>query len=186
MLFNSNLCLCFCIKEYDGDMRVDYKELMERLGVGHILSAYETRPWFMYDEESKTSCSAEVRIGPGTQDVEAEIQFLHEDPELSDKDPVEQILLMRILPMRDNLWTPKLLLIRGVDYVNKVHDWESRGCNFFKSCIAAIQMNELPDIEEILETELDDEDSESGRRRKGRIGKKSPSVNTKALMGMKR
>lgn len=167
-------------------MRVEYKELMERLGVGHILSAYETRPWFLYDEEKMISCSAEVRVGPGTQDVEAEIQFLHEDPDQTEKDPVEQILLMRVMPMRDNLWTPKLLTIRGVDYINKVHDWEGRGCNFFKACIAAIQMGELPDIEEILEEELDEDDSESGRRKKGRIGKKSPTVKTQALLGMKR
>lgn len=167
-------------------MRVEYKELMERLGVGHILSAYETRPWFIYDEETQTSCSAEVRVGPGTSDVEAEIQFLHENPEESNKDPVEQILLMRIMPMRDNLWTPKLLVIRGQSYENKVHDWEGRGCNFFRAVIAAIQMGDFPDIEEILEEELDEDDGNGGRRKKGRIGKKAPSVKTQALLGMKR
>lgn len=159
---------------------------MERLGVGHILSAYETRPWFLYDEEQMISCSAEVRIGPGMQDVEAEIQFLHENPE-TEKDPVEQILLMRILPMRDNLWTPKFLIVRGVDYVNKVHDWEARGCNFFKACIAVIQMGELPNIDELLEEELDDEGSESGgRRKRSKVGKKAPTMNSQAVLGMKR
>lgn len=167
-------------------MRVDYKELMEKLGVGHILSAYETRPWFMYDEATQISCCAEVRVGPGTSDVEAEIQFLHENPEISGKDPVEQIMLMRILPMRDELWSPKMLIVRGVDYENKVNDWEGRGCNFFKACIAAIQMGELPDIEELLEEELGDDDSDAGRRKRGRVGKKSPGINQQALLGMKR
>lgn len=60
-------------------MRVEYSELMELLGVGHILSAYETRPWFLHDSEKNIMCSAEVRIGPGTYDVEAEIQFLYDE-----------------------------------------------------------------------------------------------------------
>lgn len=164
-------------------MRVEYKELMEQLGVGHILSAYETRPWFLYDEEKNISCSAEVRAGPGCADIEAEIQFLHDD---EGSDPVEQIMLLRALPLRDGMWSPKVLFVRGEDYVNKVYDWEGRGCNFFRACIAALQMGELPDIDELLEEELGDDDSgKGGRRRRGKIGKKSPSINAANLLGMK-
>lgn len=46
-----------------------------------MLHPYETQPWMMYDEEQGITCSAEVRIGPGAQDLEAEIQFLYDDAE---------------------------------------------------------------------------------------------------------
>lgn len=93
-------------------MRVELKELMEKLGVDYILSAYETRPWFLYDAEKGITCSAEVRMGPGEEDVQAEIQFLHDEKEgeedkgsgssggLSSHGRLQQILHMRVILTR--------------------------------------------------------------------------------------
>lgn len=173
-------------------MRVEYKEVMDRLGVGYILAPYETRPWFLYDAERGISCSAEVRIGPETSDVEAEIQFLYDDREsVSEEDEerptgTQQILLIRVLPFRDNLWTPKLMFLRGENFVNKIYDWEGKGCDFFRSCIAAVQMGELPDIEALIDEELSEGGSGGRGGRKGRVGKKAPSIKPAALLGMKR
>jgi hypothetical protein len=60
-------------------MRWDYKDLMEKLGVDRELMAYETQPWMFYDEDRQITCSAEVRVGPGMSDIEAEVQFLMDD-----------------------------------------------------------------------------------------------------------
>ena len=171
-------------------MRVSYKELMEKVGVGEQLSAYETRPWFLYDAEQKITCSAEVRVGPGAEDVELEIQFLHDEPdgryedEETYADP-DQIMFMRFIPNNDTSWSEKFLLIKGETY-HDIFDWGGRGCEFFTACIGALQMGELPDIDELIETILTDSKS-GGRGRRGRVGKKGFKMEQKPppMGGMK-
>ena len=169
-------------------MRVPYKELMDKLAVGYLLSAYETKPWFVYDSERGISCSAEVRIGPGTEDVEADIQFLYDETdgryvEERDYGGPEQVMLMRCMPHKDNLWSPQLLMVKGETYVNKVHKWEEKGCAFFSACIEAIQMGEIPDIEALMDQELEDDRWGGGRGKRGKVGKKAPEINANALLG---
>ncbi len=179
-------------------MRVELKELLEKLGVDYILSAYETRPWFLYDAEQGITCSAEVRMGRGEEDLQAEIQFLHDETDEDEEEGegstdatsyrhsgLQQILLMRFIPGREDMWVAMFLSIKGESYVNKVYDWEGKGCNFFRACIEAIQMNELPDVEKLIDTEMVDQGRFGGGRR-GRVGKKSPKVKPGQLLGMKK
>ncbi len=155
-------------------MRIKYKELMEKLGTGHELSPYETRPWFLQDEEKGVTCSAEVRVGPGMEDVELEIQFLHDGSNSGDDDDYsepEQIMMMRFLPTKDQLWSESVMFVKGEDYANKIYNWGERGCEFFCLCIGALQMGEIPDIDELIKEHLTDNKS-GGRGRRGRVGKK--------------
>ncbi len=219
-------------------MRVELKKLMETLGVGHVLSPYETYPWYLYDSVKGVTCSAEVRMGPGGEDVEAEIQLLYDEGRAPEppvpgaqapipEKPAErkysdsyddylspssrgetktgstdtagsggnagggggmlsggpvQIMRMRVLPT-DGQWTPKELRIKGEDYKNKIHDWETKGCNFFRACIEALQMSVMPNIDELIEKELDDDDGFGGGRR-GRIGRKAPKIKPAQLLGL--
>ncbi len=163
-------------------MRVDMKTLMSELGVGRPMHAYETHPWLYYSEEDEITCAAEVRVGPGSSVIEAEIQFLYDDPEKLDKTNPEQIMLMRIMPVKGGQWQPEKMWIKGEDYVNKVGGWDKKGCAFFKACVQAIVMGDLPDIDELIESELPDD---TGRGGSGRIGRKSPKANTSAMLGIK-
>lgn len=168
-------------------MRIALKLLMEKLGVGRVLSPYETHPWFYYDAEKGFTCSAEVRMGPRGDDVEAEIQILKDDPEEDDlTGGREQILHLRAEPVVTNEWTTKNLRVRGEDYNNRVHGWEEKGCNFFRACVEALQMGEMPDIDALLEKELGDDDSFGGGKKSGRVGRKSPKIKPGALLGMKK
>lgn len=171
-------------------MRMSYEELMEKLGTGHVLSPYETRPWFHYEQPQGISCSAEVRVGPGAEDVEAEIQFLHDesdaryDDEENFGDP-DQIMFMRFMPSKDHVWTTTIMRVKGEDYAGKIHNWGERGAEFFCLFIGALQMNELPDIDEMIEEHLTDK-TRGGRGRRGRVGKKGFKVDQKPVgMGMK-
>ncbi len=191
-------------------MRIALDKLMERLGVDRVLSPYETQPWFLYEENQGITCSAEVRMGPGAADLETEIQFLYdnppeEEPEEEDsgaqdggedegmpKPPKiriingrEQVMIMRVLPSVDGTWSSISLFVRGEDFKNKFHEWDLKGCDFFRSAIEAIQMGELPNIEQLIESQLSDPDDWGGGRR-GRVGRKSPKVKPGALMGMKK
>ncbi|GJL85561.1 MAG: hypothetical protein DHS20C02_13360 [Micavibrio sp.] len=177
-------------------MRITLDKLLEKLGVDHVLSPYETQPWVHYDTEKGITCSAEVRMGPGSEDVEAEIQFLHDEKENNEdeegKDDEgsksggrEQIMHMRALPVTADQWSPTTLRVKDKDYVNEVYDWEDKGCNFFRACIEAVSMGVLPDIDELIEKELGEDDSWGGGR-KGKIGRKSPTVKPGQLLGMKK
>ena len=200
-------------------MCLELKKFLEKLGVNHVLSPYETQPWFHYDASRGLTCSAEVRMGPSGDDIEAEIQFLYDEgmePPPEVKKPVtkttdesgdssssssssgsgsnsgnggiivggpRQIMRMRALPT-DNLWTPKELSIKGENFVNKIHDWEGKCCNFFRACVEALQMGVIPNIDELIEKEMDDDDGFGGKR--GRIGRKAPKIKPAQLLGMKK
>lgn len=170
-------------------MRVELKKLMENLGVSYILSPYETQPWFHYDSEKATTCSAEVRMSSGGDNVEAEIQFLKEDTDedengdSSSSSGTEQILFMRAEPSSSTEWSPKQLTVKGKNYSAELGGWEEKGCDFFRACIESIQMGELPDIDELIEQHLSDS-SLYGSGGRGRIGRKSPKIKPGQLMGM--
>ena len=172
-------------------MRVDLAKLMEKLGVGHVLAPYETQPWLFYNPERGITGSAEVRMGPSGDEVEAELQFLYDegiqqppsDPPRAPGMP-EQIMRLRATPIVTGEWSPINLWVKGEDYVNKIYDWEEKGCNFFKACAQALQSGEIPNVEELIEKELDDDGSGGGGR--GRIGHKAPKIKPAQLLGMKK
>jgi len=214
-------------------MRIPLQKLSEQLGLERALHPYETQPWVHYDEDLGITCSAEVRMGPSGEELEAEIQFLYDNPEdhneegegegdgnggapppvarpgtsFSDSldraeedakmqrlmpktkppriiDGREQVMIARMSPVVDALWGMDYLTIRGEDFINKIHNWEEQGCEFFNSCIAALQMGELPDIEDLVEDKF--KDDKWGGGKSGRVGRKSPKIKPGQLMGMKK
>jgi hypothetical protein len=195
-------------------MRLPLDKFLEKLNVGHTLSPYETQPWFHYAEDVGITCSAEVRMGPTGDDLEAEIQFLYDeipadlnertlkgpekkegddDDDSDDRPPKyggmlsggrQQILWMQAKPVVHE-WSIKLLRIKGKDYVNAFGDWEQKACSFFTACTQALMMGELPDIDALIEEHMKDDDFWGGGRR-GRAGKKAPSIKPGQLMGMKK
>lgn len=208
-------------------MRVELKKLLETLGIGHVLSPYETYPWVHYDSVKGMTCSAEVRMGPGGDDIEAEVQIMYDEGRAPEPPPPTtttpppskyaaddvygesssssssstttssssgggggmlfaggpiQIMRMRAIPT-EGLWEPKELRVKGEDYRNKFHGWEEKSCNFFRACVEAMQMNTMPNIDELLEKELSDDDDWSGGKR-GRIGRKAPKIKPGQLLGL--
>ncbi|MEZ5814593.1 MAG: hypothetical protein R3E13_07760 [Alphaproteobacteria bacterium] len=180
-------------------MRLELVKLLEKLGVSRKLSPYETNPWFLYDEEKALTCSAEVRMGPTSEDIEAEIQILHDEKDDESESTGEggdtagtilpggreQILQMRCEPVTDNKWTVKHLNIKGTNYENEFHEWEEKGCEFFLSCVEALQMGQLPDFDTLAEDKMKD-DSMWGGGSRGRVGRKSPKIKPASLLGMKK
>lgn len=216
-------------------MREPLKAILEKLGVDWEMGPYETQPWLCYDGEREITCSAEVRMGPGALDLEAEVQFLYDNPEdmpeydddeeeegssssggappansrasfaefleqsegsnytppptqskpkTCSKTGIEQLFIFRAIPDSEGNWDATSLTVRGQSYVNEVSDWGDKGCAVFLQCIEAINREELPDIDDIVEKEIKDDFYGSGRR--GRVGRKSPKANPAALMGMKK
>lgn len=165
-------------------MRLPLEDWLKKMGVLKILAPYETQPWVFYCEDKGITCSAEVRMGPGSKDLEAEVQFMHDVPPPELKTPIEQILRFRVEPMAEDQWAFKYSVIKGEDYTNEFHDWEGKSCGLFQAIIQSISMGELPDIDALIAQYMVDDTAKS-RGKKGKIGRKSPGVNQKALLGVK-
>ncbi len=163
-------------------MRADIKELMDKLGVGYILSPYATCPWSAYDPAKGITAQAEVRMNNEGDEVEAEIQFIYDNPEAG-KPPVEQISWIFCKPVITAKWSPTVFRVRGKDETIELYDWETKACNFFRACVQDIKMGNVPDIDDIAAKELGGDERFRDARRGG--GSKAPKIRPQALLGMK-
>jgi hypothetical protein len=163
-------------------MRADLNELMDKLGVGYILSPYETCPWSAHDPESGVTASAEVRMDNEGREIEAELQFLYDDPEPG-KPPMEQMIWIFAKPVVQAKWSPLMLRIKGQDEPSDVYEWEAKGCNLFNAAVQEIKMGNVPDIDDLIEREMGGDERFRDSRRGG--GSKAPKIKPQALLGLK-
>lgn len=163
-------------------MKIELKELMDKLGVGYVMSRYETCPWSAYDPIKGITAMAEVRMNNDGDEVEAEIQFLYDNPE-DGKPAMEHMAWIFCKPIVRDLWSATIFKIRGKDESEDLYDWEIKCCNFFRACIQEIKMGNVPDIDEIAEQELGGNERFRDGRQGG--GSKAPKIKPQALLGMK-
>ena len=163
-------------------LRVTINELMEKLGVGHVLSPYETAPWAATDLMTGQTMSAEVRMSPDNDEVECEIQLLTDNPEPG-KSAVEHLLWMQMTPFVQTSWTVKNLRVRNEVWNNKVYDWEEKSCNLFRACVSELAQGNVPNFDELLEREVTSKER-FGDQRGGGAGK-SPKIRPGQLLNMK-
>ncbi|HEY8964566.1 MAG TPA: hypothetical protein VIN59_08920 [Alphaproteobacteria bacterium] len=162
-------------------MKLSLRELMDRLGVGRVLHAYETNPWFYYDAEEGITASAEVRMNGDGDEVEAELQFMYDTPPAG-KGPVEQIVWLKVKPQLrlENMWATSDLWVKKENYANKMYGWEEKGCNFFRACVRELKAERLPDIDLLISRELNTREVFGGGSGEG--SNKSPQIKTNALL----
>lgn len=162
-------------------MKLSLRELMDRLGVGRALGSYETQPWIHVDASEGITASAEVRMNGDGDEVEAELQFMYDNPPAG-KAPCEQIVWLKIKPMQrlENMWATTDLWVRKENHANKVYGWEEKGCNFFRACVREIKAERLPDIELLISRELSSREVFGGGAGEG--SNKSPQIKTNQLL----
>lgn len=163
-------------------MRVELKTLLDNLGVTGMLAAYETAPWSVYDEEKEATCNAEVRMNQDADEIEAELQIINDVPSET-KPPIEQVFWMFAKPAHEGKWDIFRMKIKGEEFSNTTHAWDEKGCGFFKACVQELKLGNFPDIDEILEKELNDKERYGGNRRGG--GGKAPKIKPQQLLGLK-
>jgi len=163
-------------------MRVTLKELLDKLGVGYILSAYETCPWSAYDDEQGLSCSAEVRMDCDGEELEAELQLMRDDPKDGEK-PIEQIYWMMAKVAVGGKWDVKIAKVKDENKAEEIHNWAEKTVNFFDACVQELKMGKIPDFEELIKKEIHTKEKFGDKAGGG--GNKSPKIKPQALMGMK-
>ena len=161
-------------------MRVTLKELMDALGVGYELSAYETCPWSVYSSEKALTCSAEVRMNHDADEIEAEIQIMHDTPPADGNMIVRKFYAM-FKPSNDQKWEAKTVAVLDKDGEG-IYDYATKACAFFNACIQELKMDKIPDFEEIYEREITSKERFAGGRGGG---SKSPKVKPGQLLNMK-
>lgn len=163
-------------------MRVALKELLDKMGVGYILSAYETCPWSAYEDENGVTCSAEVRMDGSGEEIEAEMQIMRDNPE-EDESPVEQVFWLLAKPAVSDQWDVKDVKIRGEGNTDDSYAFEEKAVNFFHACVQELKMGKVPDIDALLAREMKNNERYGGNSQGG--GNKSPKIKPQALLGMK-
>lgn len=164
-------------------MAMALKKFMDRMGVMHILHAYETCPWAYYDEDDKITADAAVAMNADADELTAELMFIHDEPE-SGKHPVEMLFAITLIPHKDEDWKLTTLKIRGEDKKSETYDVENNSCDVFRECKAAIARQEIPDFDAILRKELNK--GGSGNRKGGGGGKRNPNIRPEQMPGMSR
>ena len=167
---------------YNEIMRVPLKELMDKLGVGYILSAYETCPWSAYEEERDLTCSAEVRMNNDGDEIEAEMQFVRGNPQ-GDEKPFEQVFWLLARPSTQDKWDVAEVKIKGESIKGTTYNAEEKGCGFFNACVQELKMNVIPDIDAILEREMKSNEKYGGGATGG--SKKAPKIKPQNMYDMK-
>lgn len=163
-------------------MRVELRELMDKLGVGYIMSAYETCPWSVYDGEKKMTCSAEVRMNSDGDEMEAELQMMRDKPTAGEH-PVEQVLYLIAKPTVGTQWDVTGVKIRGDGNKDEMYAFEEKAVDFFHACVQELKMDKVPDIDALIAQYIKDNERYGGSGRGG--GNKSPKIKPQALLGMK-
>lgn len=164
-------------------MQVSLKDLMDKMGVGRELGPYETQPWSCYDGDKGITCSAEVRMGPDGNEIEAEAQMMYDTPP-EGKAPMEQVCHIHALPAKDGQWGVTALRIRGEPFGEGIYDWESKCCDFFSALVQNLIMDEIPDIDELIDDAF--HNNESFHDQDGGGGGKSPKIRPSQLLDIKK
>ena len=164
-------------------MQAILKELLDKLGVSYQLGPYETCPWSCFEEDKGRSCSAEVRMNPDGDELEAEIQILKDDP-VEGVPLMEPIFFLRASPGNTEKWTIRMVMLKGEPIDDKIVRWQEKSCNFFRAVVQEIMMDQFPDIDALIEKEI--HSKERGSDQYGGGGGKSPKVRGAQLMGAKK
>jgi hypothetical protein len=168
-------------------MRVTLQELMEKLGVPHTLTAYETWPFAATDIVTNKTMNAEVRMNPDGDEMEAEIQLVEDDDNemgSSDSAGIQQLCWILASPFKDDIWSVKALRIKNENWVGKVYGWEEKCCNLFRVISLELSKGILPDFDEVVDKEMREKER-FGDSRGGGAGK-SPKIRPAQLLNLKK
>ncbi|MFA7277172.1 MAG: hypothetical protein WC043_10270 [Pseudobdellovibrionaceae bacterium] len=164
-------------------MRIPLPEFLQKLGVSIELSPYETFPWSCSDAMTGKTCSAEVRMNPDGDELEAEIQIILDQPEPG-QPAVQQMVWFKGIKAVQDKWDMTQLRIKREDWVNKVYAWDEKACNLFRACVVEIEQGRIPDFDALIEREMHDKEKSGGYRGAG--GGKSPKIRPQQLLDMKK
>lgn len=165
-------------------MKMTFQDLMDKLGVPHELTPYETYPLNVYDGATGQTCSAEVRMGSDPGEVEAEVQLMYDTPP-EGKPPMQQVLWFNIKPIGATAqWSTSDARLQGEPIKRDMYNWEEKCCNFYGAVARFLSMNEVPDVDALIEEHFHSRERFGGQAGGG--GSKAPKIKPGQLLNMKK
>lgn len=165
-------------------MKLTFRQLMDKLGVPHEMTPYETYPFNVYDSAKGMTCSAEIRMGMEANEVEGEVQMMYDTPPEGGAS-MKQILWFSVKPLATTAeWDTKDAKLQGQPIDRSMYNWEEKCCNFFGALVRFLKMDEVPDMDQLIEEEFHSRERFGGGASGG--GGKSPKIKPGQLLGMKK
>lgn len=165
-------------------MRVTIKELMEKLGLSYVPGPYETVPSSSYNATRGVTCSAEIRMGMDSEEVDCEIQLLYDTPP-EGKAGMEPICTLHAEPDSTGAWNLTSFRFRNAPFGADIYDWEEKACLFFLLCLQIVNDGDVPDFDELLDDAFHKRERYTDQAGGGGGGK-SPKIRPAALLNAKR
>mgnify|MGYP001303199233 CR=1 FL=1 len=154
-------------------MKVTVKQLMDHLGIDHVLMSYESDMYQHFDSEKSRTCSAEARMGPDMRELEVDVQIFRDMPAENEK-PFEQIMYMVVKPKVGEQWEPVILKVKNENMAGKFPDWETGAFDFYRAISHHLKAGEFPDIDALIDEHLDGKGGQAGRAGRRGGGRKNP------------
>lgn len=164
-------------------MKMTFRELMDKLGIGRALTPYETCPYNVYDGAQGITCNAEIRMGNAANAVEGEVQIMYDTPPAGEA-PMKQILWFKVTPKLGDDWATREARLRGTAIDTGIYNWEEKCCIFFSELTRFMKMEQVPNIEELIEEVFNTR--ERFHDQHGGGGGKSPKIKPAQLLGIKK
>lgn len=156
---------------------------MDKLGVAQELGLYETCPFTVYDAAKGITCSAEVRMSSDPNEVDAEIQLMHDIPP-DGTPPMQQVIWFNMKPSLGNDWETRNARLQGKPIDRGIYNWEEKCCNFYSDVTRFLRMDQIPDIEELIQEHFGG--GERFHDQHGGGSSKSPKIKPAQLLGIKK
>ncbi|HEY8191291.1 MAG TPA: hypothetical protein VIG74_02610 [Alphaproteobacteria bacterium] len=164
-------------------MKMTYRELMDKLGVPHELSLYETYPFNVYNAASGLTCNAEARMGTDPDEIEAEIQLMYDTPPAGGAS-MQQVIWFNVKPHLGQDWQTRDARLKNEPIDKGIYNWEEKCCAFFGDIVRFLKMEKIPDIDELIDDHFHSRERFNDQRGGG--GGKSPKIKPAALMNIKK
>ena len=164
-------------------MKLTFRDLMDKLGVPHEITPYETYPFNVYDGAKGTTCNAEVRMGSDAHQIEVEVQMMYETPPAG-KPPMEQIIWFSVKPQLANEWQTRDARLKNEPIDKGIYNWEEKCCAFFGDVARFLKMEQIPNMDELIDEHFNSKERFYDQHGTG--GGKSPKIKPSALLGIKK
>lgn len=159
------------------------KDILVKMGVGHDLAAYETFFCSAYDAERGMTCNAEARMDSEGLELVGEIQIIHDTPPVG-QPPMEQVFTLIVKPSGADGWNIISARLKGEAVKDDLYNWRDKSCRFFRAVAQELQLDTIPDIDDLIDREFHSRERFDDQRQGG--GGKSPKMKGAQLMGMKK
>ena len=160
-------------------MKATLRELMDNLGIDAQFGPYDSQMWMADNDDKGQTCTAQASMDAEGVELEVTINLMHQNPPEGISSN-EAIMYFHVKQDVNKKWVPDTCRIRKELYHAKIYDWQKKACDFFVAVTNALNRNDVPDIDELIERIFKPSDNYSAGTASG--GSKKPMIRPEQLL----